>query len=100
MPDLNLTYFQGLKGARFMACPGEDSLILDLMDVRPGRIQPGWECFSLLFRGSAQRMLPQGMWKVAAPGGETIDLFLVPVGREEDLYLYEAVFNLPNPSLT
>lgn len=50
-------------------------------------------CFSLLFKASDGR-LPQANYTLSHPKlGET-DLFLVPLQRKRDGFLYEAVFNL------
>ncbi len=54
---------------------------------------PGDRPFSLLFRGPCDPILTQGMHDLV---NETLPLrsvFLVPVGREDDGYRYEAVFS-------
>jgi hypothetical protein len=51
------------------------------------------EAFSLLFRGPATHFIPQGIHKLKhAELGEG-ELFLVPVGKDQDGFEYEAVFN-------
>ena len=49
--------------------------------------------FSLLFRGPASRPLPQQIHALEHPPLDAFELFLVPVGREGDALIYEAVFN-------
>jgi hypothetical protein len=49
--------------------------------------------FSLRFRGPGQPFLPQQMWKLVHPALGELGIFLVPIGREEDGFLYEAIFN-------
>jgi hypothetical protein len=52
------------------------------------------DTFSLQFRGPGDRMLKQGMFAVYNESiGEVLPIFLVPLGREADGFLYEAVFN-------
>jgi hypothetical protein len=48
--------------------------------------------FSLVFRGPADRPLPQQMHPVAHPAIGSFDLFLVPVQPDAEGARYEAVF--------
>jgi hypothetical protein len=54
--------------------------------------QDGDRPFSLLFRGPHDPVLTQGMHDLENEALPLRGLFLVPVGREEDGYRYEAVF--------
>lgn len=52
--------------------------------------------FSLLFRGPAEPVLPQAIYRIEHERLDALDLFLVPLGPEPDgdgRILYEAVFN-------
>ena len=49
--------------------------------------------FSLRFRGPGQFYLSQQMWKLAHPQLGELAIFLVPIGRENDGFVYEAIFN-------
>lgn len=49
--------------------------------------------FSVFLDGPADVLLPQAIYPVRAADGKAFDLFLVPVGREDDRYRYEAAFN-------
>lgn len=49
--------------------------------------------FSIVFQGPPDMPLSQGMYRMEHDGLETIDLFIVPVGRSEKGLEYEAVFN-------
>ncbi len=60
--------------------------------ARPGE-KPVSECFSILFRGSADRALEQGTHEFAHPSMGKFDMFIVPVGPDGKGMLYEAVFN-------
>lgn len=68
---------------------------------KPGE-QGGMERFSIVFRGPAEIFLPQGTYKVTHEGMGDFALFLVPIGRDEGGFRYEAVFNYrikqPTPS--
>jgi Domain of unknown function (DUF6916) len=51
------------------------------------------EPFSLFFKCARPVILPQRMYPFARSGFGTMDIFIVPVARERDGILYEAVFN-------
>jgi len=64
-----------------------------LMPNRPRSKRMKRDPFSLYFTGPAEPLLPQGMYNLASDTLNFTGLFLVPVGRGEDLrYEYEAVF--------
>ncbi len=51
------------------------------------------EPFSLLFTGPLTHPLPQRTYRLThAAIAEPLDIFLVPVGRERDGFIYQAVF--------
>jgi hypothetical protein len=49
--------------------------------------------FSVFFRGPLDYLLPQGTYHMEHKKMGTVSLFIVPVGREQDGFRYEAVFN-------
>jgi len=49
--------------------------------------------FSLIFRTDSARQLAQGTYRIEFPKLGGLDIFLVPVGRNEQYCYYEAVFN-------
>lgn len=55
--------------------------------------QPEWEQFSVIFRGPADLYLPQHIYTLRHEGMGEVALFLVPIGRDEQGFRYEAVFN-------
>lgn len=70
---------------------------LELVEVNaykggPGE-QEGWERFTAVFHGPAEAFLPQHMYQLRHEAMGDLVLFLVPVGRDERGFLYEAVFN-------
>jgi len=67
-----------------------------VLGPKPQRlVQPGKRAvaFSLIFRGPAATWLKQGTWEITHPALGPIAVFLVPVGREEEGFLYEVIFN-------
>ncbi len=49
--------------------------------------------FSIVFRGSAEKIWPQGMYKIEHKSIGELELFLVPIGPDNEGLCYEAVFN-------
>ena len=95
MIDLTHALFAGLTGDRFEVSDADgnagDTLVLTQVEEKGSAF--GREAFSLLFRGAAALVLPQGIWLVrhAALGEQAI--FLVPIGRDGEGTTYQAVFN-------
>ncbi len=56
------------------------------------------ETFSVMFRGPLDHFMPQGIRRLSQEKLGELALFLVPVGRDERGYEYEAVFNHLGPS--
>ena len=66
---------------------------LTLLEANSSITSPVQECFSLLFRAPADAGPVQDMFSLANERLGQMDLFLVPVKRDEDGLYYEAVFN-------
>ena len=66
---------------------------LVLTDVSELKTGHGQESFSLLFRGPGERFMPQAIHRLRHDRLGELDIFLVPVGRDENGFQYEAVFN-------
>lgn len=67
---------------------------LELTELQEGESYPGQEQFSLMFKGPAEVYLPQSIYPLEHEEMGTIELFLVPIGREPDGFIYEAAFSL------
>jgi hypothetical protein len=67
--------------------------VLELTDVVERMKTPVQETFSLMFRGPLTLFVPQGIRTLKHGKLGELDIFLVPVGKEEDGFQYEAVFN-------
>ena len=70
---------------------------LELVEVKSydaaENAQRGMERFSLFFRGPADICVPQGTYSLEHEKMGALDIFVVPVGRDADGFLYESVFN-------
>jgi hypothetical protein len=84
--------FADAVGSRF-AVAGDPQVELELTELQPGFDRPGFEHFSLLFRGPAAVLLPQATRALANERLGEVDIFLVPIGADADGTYYEAVFD-------
>lgn len=70
---------------------------LELVEVKSynaaGGEQRGMERFSLFFQGPTDIFVPQGTYSLEHERMGALDLFLVPVARDEVGFRYESVFN-------
>jgi hypothetical protein len=95
---LTVANFEPFIGATFAACaPGGGELPAEVVSVRPLREQSGRPNtrppFALLVRLRTPHDLPQGTFALPLDRLGRLDVFLVPVGRDADGLLLEAVFN-------
>jgi hypothetical protein len=66
---------------------------LELTEVKVHLSSPRQEMFSLFFHGPQDVLLPQNTYRLEHERLGASDLFLVPVGKDEDGFIYEALFN-------
>ena len=66
---------------------------LQLTQVTPRRATRRQEMFSLVFRGPAERFLPQRMYRLEHDRLGRFDLLLVPIAQDGAGFVYEAAFN-------
>lgn len=96
---MNLSAFAPLVGDGFeIRLPkGEilPVLLLSARDLGPRPLgPPGERSFSLVFRSSLERHLPQAIYRLWHPTLGSLDLFLVPIGPDAQGGMgYQAVFN-------
>jgi hypothetical protein len=81
----------------FTVSLGNSSVDMTLVEVRPGRARKEINGirsnpFALYFRCTSAGP-PQGMYTFGNAGTGDIDIFVVPLGREPEGMIYEAVFN-------
>lgn len=87
-PHLNETFEVGL---------GESSVEMTLVQATKGKPRE-WEGlrkepFSLLFKCANPVIFPQRIYPFKNGSFGKMDIFIVPVGREKDGIVYQAVFN-------
>jgi hypothetical protein len=93
LEDLTIDSFSGLVGERFQLEDGGSPCEFMLTEcTRLGGASLGRIPFSLLFRGPVDPVLPQRVYRMRHAEFGTLELFLVPIGREPDGTIYEAVF--------
>ncbi len=68
-------------------------LTVQLTEVTPLLRTRRQEIFSLMFHGPADRLLPQNMYRIKHDELGEFDLGLVPIGKDEQGFVYEAAFN-------
>jgi hypothetical protein len=69
---------------------GPIALALEAASAVTGGQRPSG-AFRLVFRGPSEPILPQSIYTIRR-GGEALDIFIVPVGRNDAGTEYEAVF--------
>lgn len=84
---------KNLATAFRIAPDSREPMELTLSQVSELRTSPGQENFSIVFRGPADRLLSQGTYTLAHDRLGELDIFIVPVARDEQGISYEAVFN-------
>ena len=94
MELLSYADFSGREGEAFsIAAPaGAVSLVLESVEPLPSPAREGG-AFRLTFRGPGSPALEQATYAFAAQDSEPIDIFIVPVGRNEAGTAYEAIFS-------
>lgn len=91
---LNLSSFSEHLNTKFRVRPDDSTVIeTELIVAEDGGSTPRQERFSLTFRGPHEPYLPQHIYRIEHDQMGTLELFLVPIGRDEDGFQYEAVFN-------
>lgn len=86
--------FEAHLNSPFVMTAGETATALELIAVtRLPQHARTRQPFSLLFRGAGTTVWPQGIYHLSRPGLEQLDIFLVPVGKDESGVQYEAIFS-------
>jgi Domain of unknown function (DUF6916) len=85
--------FSGYLGNSFRVHHDESST-LNLELVSATELNEGSERpFSIVFRGPRDALLPQRIYRMEHEEIGAFDIFLVPIGPDEEGLLYEAIFN-------
>jgi hypothetical protein len=94
---LTASHFQRFKGSSFRLRADDvvDVELLEVDEVGAGSGAPPQTArapFSIVFRGPRDPVLPQRIYRLEHDELGTVDLFLVPIGRDDAGVRYEAVF--------
>ena len=86
-----LAHFSRLGGSELQT---PDALPLQVIEVTEPQISGEFQSFAVRLKGPLDRQLEQGMIELIEPDGDSDPLFIVPIARERDGYVYEASFNV------
>ena len=79
---------------KFLVRVDEDRTVeLELTQITESNSAPNYEQYALVFRGPADVYLPQQIHPLEHQRLGTMSVFLVPIGRDEHGFEYEAIFN-------
>ncbi len=94
LDELTLATFEPLVGDPFAleAGPQTLELVLETAATAGARLG-GRDPFSLAFRGPWEPVLPQAIYALRHDGLGTLEIFIVPIERDESGVLYEAIFS-------
>ncbi len=96
MDLLTLEHFSGCVNETFTAALNEGEIEFVLVEARalPTRMPNAMRApFSLLFRNTAVFLFPQQIYQMRHPKIGEVGIFLVPIAREREGFLYQATFN-------
>jgi|KBSMisStandDraft_5_1062788.scaffolds.fasta_scaffold482804_2 hypothetical protein len=97
MQLLRLDQFAAHLNETFMVEIENDRSPFVLVEATPIPYQPGpglmREPFSLLFRHEAAVVFPQRIYRMDHKGMGEFGIFLVPIARDRDGFIYQAIFN-------
>ena len=93
---LTLEHFSGCVNETFRAEINEGEIEFVLVEARPipppaGNLMRA--PFSLLFRNTSSFLFPQQTYRMRHNRVGDVGIFLVPVAREREGFLYQAIFN-------
>jgi hypothetical protein len=97
MQLMTLERFAGCLGQGFDVDLGTTSVALTLSEARPlpqdGFAAAMRQPFSLLFRSGSPVVLPQKIYRMTNATVGPIEIFIVPVARDRQGIVYQAIFN-------
>lgn len=96
MEFLTLQHFAGHVNETFPAALNEGEVPFVLVEARnlPATFRDTVRApFSLLFRNTSSFLFPQQIYRMRHPSLGEVGIFLVPVAREREGFLYQALFN-------
>lgn len=93
---LQLQHFAGHLNETFRAALNEGDIEFVLVEATPlAHAMPNAQRapFSLVFRNSSALLFPQQTYRMQHEKVGSFDVFMVPVARDRDGFLYQAIFN-------
>lgn len=97
MEVLTCEAFAGRANETFDLTMGDSRVPLTLVEVKPLTVHvfPGMmrAPFSLIFKSANPVLLPQNTYRLDNAAMGRLDIFLVPIGRDREGILYQAIFN-------
>lgn len=98
MELLTLDHFAGCVNETFLAALNDGDIEFVLVEARAIPVPATAPAmarapFSLLFRNGAALLFPQQIYQMRHPRVGSVGIFLVPVAREREGFLYQAIFN-------
>ncbi len=97
MGIVTLDHFARCVGEGFEIDMGTASILFTLTEARPlperGFAGVMRVPFSLLFRSASKVLLPQQIYRLKNATLGILDIFLVPVARDKEGIIYQAIFN-------
>jgi hypothetical protein len=87
-------FFEPLEGESFTVDEQEFSLqLVGVTQLTNSESNLDRSSFSLTFKGRCDETPTQKIYRLNHPSSGELELFLVPVGVDNEEYLFEAVFN-------
>ena len=71
----------------------EGTVEVELVEAQDLGSTPRQEQFSVVFRGPQDQQLQQAIYRFEHQEMGTFEIFIVPIKRSQDGFLYEAIFN-------
>ncbi len=97
MGIVTLDHFARCVGEGFDIDVGTGTVVFTLTEARPlperGFAGMTRAPFALLFRSASMVVLPQQIYRLKNATLGILDIFLVPVARDKDGIIYQAIFN-------
>jgi hypothetical protein len=70
-----------------------DAEIIEVIELNTAARDPKLESFSVIFRSQEQEPVTQGIYRIKHSALGDLNLFLVPIGPDDQGMCFEAVFN-------
>ena len=87
-------FFEPIEGESFAVDEQDFSLqLVGVTQLTSSATNPDRHPFSLTFKGRCHDVPTQGLYRLEHPTTGKLEIFLVPVGMDEEDCLFEAVFN-------